>query len=93
MKGQAQQSLFISTTSDTIGDIEEGLGQKLTVLNDANAASFFDHEQTAGAIRLQVHGTVQAGDNRLPVIGAGVGKGCGRGLVGASVGEDVDGRP
>ncbi len=76
MKGQAQQTLLIPIAPDAVADIQERLGLQLSILEDANTSHFFDHEQAAGAVRLQVHRALEAGNHRLPVIRAGIGEGC-----------------
>ena len=75
MKSQPQQALFVSLAAHSIGNIEEWLRQKLPILDDSNTSNFFNHEQAAGAIRLQVIRALQPGYDGLPIIRAGIGEG------------------
>jgi hypothetical protein len=68
MEGDAEQPA-LATTADEIAQIQERLGQDLTVLDDADAPRLLDDEETTAAIAWidHLHGLVEAIGHELEV--------------------------
>jgi hypothetical protein len=49
MEGEAEQPA-LPATADEVGDIQEGLGHNLTILNDADPPRLLDDEEVPAAI-------------------------------------------
>ena len=66
-EGDAEQSTFATVGVDAVADVEEGIRQRLPVLDDANEPALFDDEQASAAVAsvAEMHGIVVRAGHRL----------------------------